>query len=145
MTLNARICLSKGARCSCVAQALVNPKPGRRIDDLIAISRDVTTCGGKNFVSIFFQSSMIPGLLHAAKRWVRVEEHGPKNQVWDNVPATEALATAVAINKQGKEITDFVFHAQNWAEDIALVQDMEFEVDSCHQRSQQLATRNPIH
>jgi hypothetical protein len=48
----ARLCLGEGARCSClakyirpskdVAAALVNPEPGRRIDDLIAISRDVT-------------------------------------------------------------------------------------------------------
>jgi hypothetical protein len=73
----ARLCLGKGARCSCLAkyirpskdvsEALVNSKPGRRIDDLIAISRDVTTRGGKTFVSIFFRSSTFPGLLHAAE------------------------------------------------------------------------------
>ena len=61
----ARLCLGEGARCSCLAkyirpskdvsEALVNPEPGRRIDDLIAISRDVTTRGGKTFVSIFFR------------------------------------------------------------------------------------------
>ncbi len=50
-----------------VAAALVNPEPGRRIDDLIVISHDVTTRGGKTFVSIFFRSSTIPGLLHAAE------------------------------------------------------------------------------
>ena len=68
-----RICLDKGACCSClvkflhpskdVAQALVNPEPGRQINDLIAISHDVTTRGGKKFGFIFFRSSIIPGLL----------------------------------------------------------------------------------
>ncbi len=91
MAPSARLCLRKGARCSClvrfirplkdVAAALVNPEPGRRIDDLIAISRDVTTRGGKTFVSIFFQSSTIPSLLHAAERWIKVEEQGPPDQL----------------------------------------------------------------
>jgi hypothetical protein len=58
---------------------------------------------------------------------VRVEEHGLEDQVWDDVP--EAPAAVVATNEQGEEIADFVFHAQNRAEDIALVRDMGFEVD----------------
>jgi hypothetical protein len=68
MPLIARLCLGKGARCSCLAkyirpskdvsEALVNSEPGWRIDDLIAISRDVTTRGGKTFVSIFFRAAL---------------------------------------------------------------------------------------
>ena len=83
MAPTATLCLGEGARCSClakfirpskdVAEALVNPDPGRRIDDLIAVSRDVMTRGGKNFVSIFFRSSIIPGILQAA--------HGLEDQV----------------------------------------------------------------
>ncbi len=61
---------------------------------------------------------------------MRVEEHGPEDQVWDDVPATEAPAAAIAINEQGEEITDFVFHAQNWAEDITLIRDMGFKIDN---------------
>ena len=140
MAPKARICLGEGARCSClakyirpskdVAAALVNPKPGRRIDDLIAMSRDVTTCGGKTFVSIFFWSSTIPGLLHAAERWVKVEEQGPTDLLWENAaPTTEAPAAAIYINERGEDIADFVFNAQNRAEDIALVRNMGFEVD----------------
>jgi hypothetical protein len=135
----ATLCLGKGARCSClvkfirpskdVAAALVNPKPGRSIDDLIAVSRDVTTRGGKRFVSIFFRSSTIPGLLHAAERWVRVEEQGP-GEIWrEFLPIAEAPAATIATDKQGEEIADFIFHAQNRAEDIALIRDMGFEVD----------------
>ena len=84
MAPSTRLCLGEGACCSCLvifirsskdgAAALVNPKPGRRIDDLIAVSRDVMTRGGKTFVSIFFRSSTIPGLLHAAERWIKVDE-----------------------------------------------------------------------
>jgi hypothetical protein len=139
MALAATLCLGKGARCSClvkfirpskdVAAALVNPEPGRRIDDLITVSRDVTTRGGKRFVSIFFRSSTIPGLLHAAERCVRVEEQGPLDQLWGESPTAEAPAATVAIDEQGEEIADFVFHAQNRVEDIALVRDMEFKVD----------------
>ena len=136
----ARLCLGEGARCSClvkfirpskdVAAALVNPKPGRRIDDLIAVSRDVTTRGGKRFVSIFFRSSTIPGLLHAAERWVKVEEQGPTDLLWENAATTEApAAAAVYIDERGEDIADFVFNAQNRAEDIALVRNLGFEVD----------------
>jgi hypothetical protein len=134
----ATLCLGEGARCSClvkfirpskdVAADLVNPEPGRRIDDLIAVSRDVTTRGGKRFVSIFFRSSTIPGLLHAAERWVRVEEQGAC-EIWGESPTAEAPAATTAIDERGEDIVDFVFHAQNRAEDIALVRDMGFEVD----------------
>jgi hypothetical protein len=110
MAPSARLCLGKGPHCSClvkfiqpskdIAAALVNPKPGRHINDLIAISRDVTTRGGKRFVSIFFWSSTISGLLHAVKRWVKVEEQGPLDQLWEDVAPAEAPATTVAINKE---------------------------------------------
>jgi hypothetical protein len=100
MAPSARLRLGKGARCSClvkfilpskdVAAALVNPEPGRRIEDLIAISRDVTNHGGKTFVAIFFRSSTIPGLLHAAERWVKVEEEGPPDQLWEAAAPAEA-------------------------------------------------------
>ena len=107
----------------------VNPEPGRRIDDLIAISRDVTTRGGKKFVSIFFQSSTIPGLLHAAERWIKVVEQGPPDQLWEHAAPAEAPAAAVYIDEQGEDIANFFFNAHNQAEDIALVRDMGFEVD----------------
>ena len=133
----ARLRLGEGARCSClvkfirpskdVAAALVNPEPGRRVEDLTAVSREATTRGGKTFVAIFFRSSTIPGLLHAAERWVRVEEQGPLDQLWGELPAVGAPATINSIDKQGEAIADFVFHAQNRAVDIVLVQDMGFE------------------
>ncbi len=115
----ARLCLGKGARCSCLvkfirlskdaATAFVNPEPGRRIEDLIAVSHDVTNCGGKTFVAIFFRSSTIPGLLHAAERWVKVEEEGPPDQLWE--AAAPAKAPAVYIDERGEDIADFVFNA----------------------------------
>ncbi len=140
MAPSARLCLGKGARCSClvkfiwplkdIAAALVNLEPGRRINDLIALSRDVTTRGRKRFVSIFFQSSTIPSLLHTAEQWVKVEEQGPLDQLWENAAPAEAPAATVAINEDGKEIADFVLNAQNWVEDIALVWDMGFMVNN---------------
>ena len=72
-----------------VAAALVYPEPGRHIDDLIVISRDVTTRGGKTFVSIFIRSSTVPGLLHAAERWIKVEEQGPPDQLWEDAAPAE--------------------------------------------------------
>ena len=134
----ARLRLGEGARCSClvkfirpskdVAAALVNPEPGRRVEDLTAVSREATTRGGKTFVAIFFRSSTIPGLLHAAERWVKVEEEGPPDQLWEDAAPAEAPATAY-IDERGEDIADFVFNAQNRAEDIALVRNMGFEVD----------------
>ena len=69
----------------------------------------------------FFWSSTISGLLHAAKQWVRVEEQGPLNQPWVELPAVKAPAAIDSIDEQGEAIADFVFHAQNRVEDIALV------------------------
>jgi hypothetical protein len=64
MVLRARLCLGEGARCSvlvkylrpsrAVAEAIVNPTAGQRVDDLIAVKREMTMRGGKNFYSIFF-------------------------------------------------------------------------------------------
>ncbi len=94
--------------------------------------------GGKGFVSIFFCSSTIPGLLHAAERWVKVEEQGPLDQLWEDAAPAKAPATTVAIDEDGEEIADFVFNAQNRADDIALVWDMGFMVDD----DKELAPKN---
>jgi hypothetical protein len=140
MAPSARLRLREGARCSClvkiirpskdVAAALVNPEPGRRIEDLIAISRDVTNRGGKTFAAIFFRSSTIPGLLHAVERWVKVGEEGPPDQLWEAAAPAEAPVTAVYIDERREDIVDFVFHAQKRAEDINLFRNMGFEVDN---------------
>ena len=50
-----------------VAEAIVNPTKDQRLDDLIAVSHEVMTRGGKMFVSIFYQSKTIPGQLHSAE------------------------------------------------------------------------------
>jgi hypothetical protein len=60
----ARLCLGEGARCSVllkflrpskvVAETIVNPVKDQRLDDLITVSREVTTWGGRTFVSIFY-------------------------------------------------------------------------------------------
>jgi hypothetical protein len=87
----ARLCLGKGARCSVllkflrplkvIAKAIGNPVKDQRLDDLIAVSCQVTTWGGKTFVLIFHQSATIPGLLHSAERWATVLEQGT-GEVW---------------------------------------------------------------
>ncbi len=51
-----------------VVEAIVNPTKDQLLDDLITISCEVTTWGGKTFVSIFYQSKTIPGLLNSAKQ-----------------------------------------------------------------------------
>jgi hypothetical protein len=75
MAPRARLCLGEGARCSVllqflrpsktVAEAIVNPVKDQRLNDLIAVRREVTTRGGKSFVSIFYQSDTIPGVVQA--------------------------------------------------------------------------------
>ncbi len=45
------------------------------------------------------------------------------------MPIAEAPAATIATDEQGEEIADFIFNAQNRAEDIALIRDMGFEVD----------------
>jgi hypothetical protein len=139
MVLRARLCLGKGACCSVllkflrpskvVAKAIVNPVKGQWLDDLIAVSCEVTTHGGKSFVSIFFQSNTIPGLLHSAERWVTVLQQ-PTGKIWLGEPEAPTAIFPLAANKAGKEIVDFVFHAHNQAEDIALIQNLGFKVDN---------------
>jgi len=70
MAPTARVCLGEGARCSvlvkylrpskAVADAIMNPVAGQRLDDLIAVKREMTTRGGKNFYSIFFGAKVFP-------------------------------------------------------------------------------------
>ena len=141
MAPSARLCLGKGARCSClvksirpskdVAAALVDPKPGRCIDDLIAISLDVTTRGGKTCVFIFLRSSTItiPGLLHAAEQWIKVEEQGPPDQLWEDAAPSEAPAAAVYIDERGEENCRLCLQRTELGGDIALIRNMGFEVD----------------
>jgi len=134
----ARLCLGEGARCSVllkflrpskvVAEAIVNPVKDQRLDDLIAVSREVTTRGGKTFVSIFYRSDTIPGLLHSAERWATVLEQ-PTGEIWGGEPEATTAAAPAAQNEQNEPIADFVFNAQNRTEDIALVRAMGFEVD----------------
>ena len=91
----ARLCLGEGARCSAllkflrpskvIAEAFVNPTKDQRLDDLIAVSRETTTRGRKTFVSIFFRSATIPGLIHAAEKWVNVLEQDTE-RIWGGEP-----------------------------------------------------------
>ncbi len=59
-----------------------------------------------------------------------MEEQGLLDQLWEDAAPAEAPAATVAIDEDGKEIADFVFNAQNRAEDIALIWDMGFMVDN---------------
>ena len=102
-----------------VAEAIVNPTKDQRLDDLIAVSREVTTREGKTFVSIFYRS----------ERWAMVLEQGT-GKIWVGEPKAMMAATPVTLNEQDEPIADFVFNAQNWAEDIALVRAMGFEVNN---------------
>jgi hypothetical protein len=138
MVSRARLCLGEGACCSVflkllqpskvIAKAIVNPMKGQRLKDLITISREVTTHGGKSFFSIFFWSNTFPGLLHSAKHWVTVLEQ-PTGKIWLGELEAPAVVSPLAANKAGKEIAVIVFHEHNWAEDITLVQNVGFEVD----------------
>jgi hypothetical protein len=138
--LRAWLCLGEGARCSVlliylhpsktVAAAIVNPMNGQWLDDLIAVRCQVTTRRGKLFVSIFYRSDTIPGL-SSVERWATVIEQGI-GEMWGGEPeatATTATAAPVTPTEQNVPITDFIFNAQNRAEDIALVQAMGLEVD----------------
>jgi hypothetical protein len=144
MVPRARLCLGEGARCSvlvkylrpskAVADAIVNPVAGQRLDDLIAVKREMTMRNGKEYFSIFYQSETIPGvLLSSAERWAVALEQGPGHLLWDADGVTAGptgLPPVLVTNAdQGEEIAEFIFNAQNRAEDIALVRNMGFEVD----------------
>jgi hypothetical protein len=99
-----------------VEEAIVNPIPGQRLDDLMAVSHQGTQRKGKSFKSIFFRSDTIPGVnLHAAERWVAVKEEGNPNYFWDEaVPERGAEVAAIPDNEEVREdIDDEVFRAGN--------------------------------
>jgi hypothetical protein len=58
-----------------------------------------------------------------------VKEQGPFDQLWEDAAPAKAPTATVAVDKDGEEIADFVFNAQNWPEDTAFVWDMGFMVD----------------
>ncbi len=80
-------------------------------------------------MSIFYRSETIPGLLHSAEQWATVLEQGT-SEIWGGEPEATMAAAPVTLNEQDEPIADFVFNAQNRAEDIALVRAMSFEVDN---------------
>ncbi len=80
-----------------IAEAIVNPVKDQRLDDLIAVSRQVTTRGGRTFLSIFYQSATIPSLLHSAKRWATVLEQGT-GKFWGREPDATTAAAPVTPN-----------------------------------------------
>jgi hypothetical protein len=80
------------------------------------------------FMSIFYRSDAIPGRLHSAERWATVLKQGT-SEIWGGEPEATMATAPVIPSKQNKPITDFVFNTQNWAEDIALVRAMGFEVN----------------
>ncbi len=50
-------------------------------------------------------------------------------KIWGGEPEVIVAVAPVTPNKQNEPIVDFIFNAQNWAEDIALVWSMGFKVD----------------
>ncbi len=80
-------------------------------------------------MSYFFRSPSLPGIFSCAERWAKALEQGDPSLVWDEPGVASAVPTPTAMNEQGEEIVDWDFQAQNWAEDIALVWAMGFEVD----------------
>jgi hypothetical protein len=131
--------IGKGARCSCkiqylrllqvVAEAFVNVDRDYELDDLIAFERKVKWRKGKPIASYFFQSASLPSVVSCAERWVKVLVQGDPSLIWDAPGVASTVPTPTATNEQGEEIVDWVFQAQNWAADIALVRAMGFEVD----------------
>jgi hypothetical protein len=78
--------------------------------------------------SYFFWSPSLPGLVSCAEKWVTVLKQEEHCLIWDEPGLVPSVLTPTATNKVGEEIADFVFQAQNWVEDIALVWAMGFEV-----------------
>jgi hypothetical protein len=117
----ARLCLGEGARCSVllkflcpskvIAETILNPVRDQRLDDLIAVSREVTTRGGRTFMSIFYRSDTIPGRLHSAEQWGTVLKQG-SGKIWGGESEAMPAANPVTPNKVNEPIADFVFNAQ---------------------------------
>ncbi len=103
-----------------IAKAFVNPTKDQWLDDLIAVNGETTTRGGKMFMSIFFRSPTIPGLIHAAEQWVNVLEQGT-DKVWGGEPEVTVAVAPVTPNEQNKPIAEFVFNAQfSWSKKLVL-------------------------
>jgi hypothetical protein len=135
----ATLAIGEGARCSVeirylrpsqvVAEAFINADKDYTLEDLIAVERKVILRKGKPIKSYFFRSPSLPGLVSCAEKWATVLEQGEHFLIWDEPGLAPSVLTPPATNEAGEEIADFVFQAQNRAEDIALVRAMGFEVD----------------
>jgi hypothetical protein len=53
----------------------------------------------------------------------------PTSKVWLGEPKAPAPVAPLATNKAGEEIVDFIYHAQNRADGITLIQNLGFEVE----------------
>jgi hypothetical protein len=133
------LAIGKGAPCSVkiryfrpsqvVAEVFVNTDKDHTLEDLIAVEQKVILRKGKQIKPYFFWSPSLPGLVSCAEKWATVLEQGEQCLIWDVLGSAPSVLTPPATNEVSEEIANFVFQAQNRAEDIALVRAMGFEVD----------------
>jgi hypothetical protein len=135
--------LGDGARCSVllsklrpserVDNAFPNSESTQRLDDLVALRRQLVTRRGLTYDAIFFSSASIPDVeLSAARRFVLVLEEGPNDGVWEEVannpaPGNPSLPDGDVDNPV--PIDDAIFNLRGTAEDIAMVRNQGFDVD----------------
>ena len=84
-----------------IAETVHNPVKDQRLDDLITVSREVTTRGGRTFVSIFYRIDTIPSWLHSAEQWTTVLKQGTR-EIWGGEPGATTATAPVIPNDQNE-------------------------------------------
>ena len=58
-----------------------------RLSELIAVRRETTTRNGHTFEAVYFEHHDFDGLVHAARRYVKVDTEGDPYDFWGSAPS----------------------------------------------------------
>ena len=92
-----------------------------RLSELIAVRRETTTCNGHTFEAVYFEHRDFDGLVHAARRYVRVDTEGDPYDFWGSAPSPRVLceSSPLVSPDDAEDVGDLPPVGGNLAEDIA--------------------------
>ena len=115
-----------------VAETIRNSSSQDRLTGAIAVIQEFKLVNRKEVLVVVLSDPRFRGkLIHAARRFVKVTEEGPENELFDTDPVSNLLDPEWLPEEEGEleELDNDVFRCGNNTEDIANVRAMGLDVD----------------
>jgi hypothetical protein len=102
-----------------------------RLSELIAVRRETTTRNGHTFEAVYFEHRDFDGLVHAARRYVKVDAEGDPEDFWGSAPSPRVSreSSPSSVPEDVDDVGDLPPVGGNLSEDIANFRNQGFNVD----------------